>query len=51
MQNTDIRLDKIEDNIYILHDKIEELVHTVNIQKNLIMDLFTKIDNTERQNR
>ncbi len=47
MQNADVRLDKIEDNIYILHDKIEELVHTVNVQKNLIMDLFTKIDQTK----
>lgn len=34
------RIGKIEDNIFILHDKIEELSNAVILQKTMIDELF-----------
>ena len=39
----DSRISKVEDNVYILHDKVEELSMIVNLQKTMIDDLFRLI--------
>jgi hypothetical protein len=42
----DNRVSKIEDNVYILHDKVEELSMIVNLQKTMIDDLFGMVSRT-----
>ncbi len=39
----DNRISKIEDNVYILHDKVEELSMIINLQKTMIDDLFKTV--------
>lgn len=43
MQEIDNRINKIEDNLFILHDKIEELETVINFQKTLIEDLNSRL--------
>ena len=45
----DNRISKVEDNVYILHEKIDDLVETVKIQKKIIDDLKDLIDRTENR--
>lgn len=44
----DNRVSKIEDNVYILHDKVEELSMIVNLQKTMIDDLFVTLSRVNR---
>lgn len=36
----DNRISKVEDNVYILHERLEELASVINLQKTMIDDLF-----------
>lgn len=40
MQELSGRIGKIEDNLFILHDKLEEISTIVALQKSMIDDLF-----------
>lgn len=43
-QNVGARIDKIEDNVFILHDKIEELSNMVVLQKTMIDELLQEVE-------
>ena len=37
------RISKIEDNVYILHDKMEELSNTIDLQKTMLDELYKEL--------
>lgn len=43
-QNVGARISKIEDNVFILHDKIEELSNMVVLQKTMIDELLQEVE-------
>lgn len=49
LNELDRRMNKIEDNVYILHEKLDDLTETVALQKQMLDELKKQLTEVEKR--